>query len=230
MTSLAKIPKVGCEILPKFIDAATSENIQVNLAALCSLRKLLTAEITDFDIHRFFHERDTINRLLATSIPHSDQWTCLVSNISRLVVRKMNVQEQKAVLEGYTRVVEGIISESDISLIYGVLISLHPDVELRSNVLIKNLYEVAVTSQISAARVAACKLIATVINKMKNNKNCELILQFLKENISGCLKSNETQIEDKKAHCVLLRWLTKALVVKGTANSQEILDYVCITF
>ncbi|XP_033219527.1 MMS19 nucleotide excision repair protein homolog isoform X2 [Belonocnema kinseyi] len=225
LTMVAKIPKVGCEILPKLIDTATSQNIEVSLAALSCLRKLLTIEITDFDIHRFLDKRDTINRLLATSIPRSDQWTYLVSNISRLIIRKMNAQEQKAALEGYNRVLEGVISDSDVCLINGVLISLHPDVELRSNVLVKNLYEVAVKSQISVTRVAACKLIAAIINKMKDNKKCEHILQFLKENISGCLESNEIKIENKKAHCVLLRWLTKSVVMKGTANSQEFLDY-----
>ena len=230
LTSVAKIPKIGREILPKFIDAATSDNIEVNLAALSCLRKLLTVKIADFDIHRFLHERDTIRRLLASNIPHSDERTILVSRISNLVVRKLNVQEQKATLERYSRLLEGIFSDNDVPLIDGVLISLHPDVELRSNLLIKNLYEVAVKSQYLTARVAACKLIAVMINKMKNNKDCEHILQFLKENISGCLESNETQIEDKKAHCVLLRWLTKSLVMKGTVNSQDFLDYVCIMF
>ena len=119
-----------------------------------------------------------------------------------------------------------MVSDTDVALIDGFLISLHPDVKLNTDNLVRNLYKLAVKSPNAAARDAACKLTAVLLNKMKENEDYELIMQFLKKNISNCLESKEIEIEVKQAHCVLLRWLTKSLVMKGSANSQDFLNYV----
>lgn len=143
-----------------------------------------------------------------------------------MITRKLNLQEQKEVIQNYSRILEGDVSECDIALIDGIMIALRPDIELKNNELIKNLYKIAVESLNTTARLASCHLIAVLINKIKLTHEYEQIIQFLKDNINNSLNSPEETIEAKKAVSTLLNWLTASLVKRGNANSQDFLNYV----
>lgn len=229
MSLISRIPKIGCEILPKIVSAATSDDVEINLVALSCLQKLLITKTTNFDVYRFLYKEDILNKLLKNTTTNSSETISLTSNICRLITRKLNIQEQKDILQNYSSVLEGNILDSDIALIDGIMISLNPDIELKNKELITNLYKIAISLNPSV-RLASCHLIAVLINKMKLNEEYEQILQFLKDNIQHCLDSAEEKIEVKKAAAYLLNWLTISLVKSGSKNSQDFLNYVCIIF
>lgn len=155
----------------------------------------------------------------------------LVSSVCRSIVRKLSVDEQQAVVDKYVNIRDGKLSESEVVLFEGILTPLRQNVRINEpEILVCEFFNLADTTSVPEVARSSSKIIAVLINKMKEDVELGSLLNNLRERITDILESDTARMTMKKVAINLHTWLTKALVTKGSRSSQDFLDYVCRTF
>ncbi|KAK2586153.1 hypothetical protein KPH14_001420 [Odynerus spinipes] len=222
---IAKIPKLANEILPKVLTIGNSIDPEISLAVLKCLHKLVATRNSNSDIQYFlYNECNVIDKLISFTTDISADKLSLISSICQSIVRGLSVEDQQMITDRYVTLITHNTCESVATIIISLLISLRQDVKLTlDNSLLENLYNLSVNSSNPITRIMSCKLLSVVLNKTNDTEHSEHILLYLQEKIKTNLIS-ASDITVKQATIMLHIWLTKALVTKGSYNSQDYLN------
>ena len=231
---LAKIPEIGVVVLPQMIEIASSNRTEINFVALSCLYSLLGFPSTDVYIDNsnlgnyLYKECNAIDQLTASGNNENSKKMTLVSSVCRSIVQKLNIEDQQALVGKYVTSREVKFTKNDVVLFEGLLTALRHNVIIKNvETLIVELFDLAVESKSPEVVESSCKTIAVLINKMKEDVHFGKILNHLRERIVNMLEAEDSSMETKKTGIKLQTWLTKSLVTRGSANSQDFLDYVC---
>lgn len=222
---ISKIPELAHEILPRVLTVGNSIDPEISFAVLKCLHKLVATKNSNSDIQYFlYNECNIIDKLLSYTTDISVDKLSFISNICQSVVRDLPIKDQQIITDKYINVIKHNTCESVVTVIISMLISLQQDVKLIiDNSLLENLYNLSINSSNSFTRIMSCKLLSVVLNKMNDIENFEHVLLYLQERIKTNLES-ASDMSIKQATVILHIWLTKAVVTKGSHNSQVCLD------
>lgn len=228
LCAIAKVPELGPEILPNVVLVATTGKLESSIAALSSLRKLVATRSDSFSIQKFLYKDcNLIDLLVSTDSNGSVQKSTLIASICRSIVRKLEAKDHQKIVNKYVTNLSQNLSESNVILLEGLLTPLQRSVNIENTVnLLRNLLHLAINGNNSSSKQVSSKLISVVINKQPDDENLRMILNLLRERIESVLEYDESDTPLKDSAVVLNTWLTKALVVRGSQNSQEYLDFV----
>lgn len=232
LATVAKIYKLGVEVLPQIVLQTNVANFDISFTALTCLHRLVATTAIDYNILQYLYDEcHIIQKLAALNINPMDERLDLVLNICRLIVRNLMIEEQQNLVNKYISVLSEQSSEFDAALVMNIFIPLYQDVDLAINVnLLQNVHNLALYSQHSNIRLIACKFIAVILNKFDDsNKYFQHALSYFKEAINNNLNS-DTNIEIMQASASLQIWLTKAIIIKGSRDVEIFLDEVCKNF
>ncbi|XP_015513886.2 MMS19 nucleotide excision repair protein homolog [Neodiprion lecontei] len=227
LCAVAKIPELGPQILPNVVVVAMSNKLEKSIAALCCLRKLVAGRSDTFSIQHFLYKNCNIVELLVSADTSgcSTQKLNLIASICRSIVRKLDVKDQQQIVNKYVSILSEKLSESNVIVLEGLLTPLQRNVDIANKVnLLKNLLHLAINSVSSSSKEVSSKLISVLINKQTEDKNFLIVLNMLRDRIKNILE-HDSNTELKESAILLNTWLTKALVVRGSQNSQEYLDF-----
>ncbi|XP_043268206.1 MMS19 nucleotide excision repair protein [Venturia canescens] len=226
ISMLAKIPEIGMALLPEMMKIAISKKTDINETAIRCLYRILGSPNPSFDIHEYMHAHfDAIDRFIRID-NYDMKILSLVSNVIRSIVRKLKLEDQQKIVDKYIIVEIGKITDHNIFKLEGILTPLKQNIlipDIRD--LVSILYEIAITTENPDIVRSACRIIAVLVNKINDHSNLFKITQCLREKIVDILESEDTNVQCKRAAITLHTWLTKALVTKGSENSQDFLDY-----
>lgn len=226
LAAVAKTRNLGSDVLPQIVSQTNSDNFQISCTALSCLHRLVATKRVDYDVQHYLYEKcNIIEKLSALYVTHRDQRLDLISNIFRLVVRNFTFEEQQRVANKYVPILSGHVSEIDSILIMNLLIPLRKDVDLAiDNNVLENLYNLAVNSVHSNVRLATCKFIAVILNKMNiTSEYFEHALLYFNDRVKDNL-SSDSDIDVKRATACLKVWMTKAIITKGFRDVEMFLD------
>lgn len=177
-----------------------------------------------------YNECNIIDKLISFTTNTSTDKLSLISSICQCIVRGLSVEDQQMITDKYIATITNNTCESVATVIISLLISLRQEVKLTfDDSLLESLYNLAVNGSNSVTRTISCQLISVVLNKMNNTEHIKNSLIYLQEKIKKNLES-ASNVDIKKATVILHIWLTKAAVTKGSCNSQDCLNIVCIRF
>ncbi|XP_023290256.1 MMS19 nucleotide excision repair protein homolog isoform X2 [Orussus abietinus] len=228
LSIVAKVPEIGHEVLPKIVAATAARDVELGLTALSCLCRLVAEKNGGhFDINKYLHDNcNVIERLLLSESGDTYERLHLISKICRSIVRRLDIESQQAVLNKYGTLVNKRSLESSVILLEGIITPLRPNVIVpKIDELLNNLCNLAIESSDVDCKNTACKLISVLINKMAEDEHIEKLLNRLRERIMEILNNSDASIEVTKAAATLHVWLTKALIMKGSRISQDLLNY-----
>ncbi|XP_078052901.1 MMS19 nucleotide excision repair protein isoform X2 [Augochlora pura] len=223
LTAVAKMYKLGTEVLPHIVFQTNATNPEISFTALTCLHRLVATKSIDYDIHNYLHNQcSIIEKLVAIDISPLDQRLDLILNISRLIVRNLTFEQQQSIVDKYVTALNTSILESKAVLIMNIFIPLRLNVNLMlTSDLLQNLCNLALNNIHSNVRLTTCKFIAVVLNKMNDSSECfRRVLSYFKEKISVSLEANIC-IE---AAASLQIWLTKAVITRGSYDVEIFLN------
>lgn len=226
LCTIAKIPELGPVILPNVVSVGKSENLEKSIAALSCLRKLVATRSEAFSIQNFLYKDcNFIDLSVSTDTNDPIQKLTLIASICRSIVRKLDIKDQQMVVNKYSTVISDNLSENNVVLLEGLLTPLQRNVRIENTLnLLKNLLHLAINGSSSSSKQVSSKLISLLINKQNEDNNLQIMLNMLTECVKSILEYRESDSSLKESAVVLNTWLTKALVVRGSKNSQEYLD------
>ncbi|XP_048516354.1 MMS19 nucleotide excision repair protein homolog isoform X2 [Athalia rosae] len=227
LCAIAKLPELGPEVLQNVVSIATSDKLEKSIAALSCLRKVVAFKSNSFNVQNFLYKDcNIIDVLVSTDTNGSFKKLSLIASICRSIVRKLEVKDQQIIVNKYARLLSESLSENNVVLLDGLLSGLQRNVNIENTVnLLKNLSHLAISGSNLSSKQISSKLISVLINKQNEDENLRLILNMLRERIKSILASDDSNISPKESVIVLNTWLTKALVVRGSQNSQDYLDF-----
>ncbi|XP_015111644.1 MMS19 nucleotide excision repair protein homolog [Diachasma alloeum] len=225
LSSVAKIPDLGAGILPCVLGVAVSGGFESSSAALRCLQGLLLDEKGEFDVHNYLeHDCGAVERLVESVGDGNVERMRLVANICCLIVRKLRPEAQRIVVERHFRGLRARIAE-DIVLLEGILTPLAPEVvETIPIDVLEQFFEISLKSPDGESRSSACRLVSILVNKIGEGETLGRHLRVFREVLTQILEG-ENGGGGKRAAVVMLTWLTKSLILRGSRESQDFLDY-----
>lgn len=224
LAAIAKIPELGCVILPKIVTMITNTvNTDICVTALQNIQKLVTLKKSDYNIHEFLYkECHIIDKLILyeTNVVDSKM---LISNICQLIIRNLTIEEQRVIVEKYAVALNTKIPETDVTVMMNLFISLRKNIDLNiNNNMVENLYNLATSNCNVDIRQTSCKFLSVLLNKMKVS-DLDRVVSYLEDKINNNLSANN-DIKLKQHTVNFQIWMTKALVMRGYAKSQYFLE------
>lgn len=241
LASIAAIPSVGPVILPKIIQATETDSEDINLTALSCLEELVQLpQNPEFNIHNFLNNNcKIVDRLVASACENNQKNVGIISRICCLLVRQLSVEEEKNLFNKHYDSLVTQLSER-IILLEGLMTPLNPNVSfLRdTDFLLLGLLNISLGSGGDESTISSCKLLAVLINKIKEDAKFGKFLDQLREMMVDILETTDDTMEGKVlAECqkkkwavVLLAWITKGLITRGSPRAQDFLDMVRIIY
>ncbi|XP_034949031.1 MMS19 nucleotide excision repair protein homolog [Chelonus insularis] len=228
LAAISKLSNIGPKILMIFNEIVTSDDAEMRLFSLNCIQTMLQSENFEYDVHEYLfkncrilsrildHERININK-------HAEEIS-VISQILKLILRKLNAEEQKMVVDDHLKNFQDKMEEN-IQLIEGLITPLMScNIYHYFDFLIERLLYITINGTHENNRLISCKLSASLINKMTNDQ-LERVLNIIREMVVDILENSDDDMEKKKAAVMLNIWCTKALITKGHIKSQEFLDY-----
>ncbi|XP_063979262.1 MMS19 nucleotide excision repair protein homolog [Diachasmimorpha longicaudata] len=226
VSSVAKIPDLGPEILPSILGVAVSGDFESSSAALSCLQRLLLDDQGEYDLHNcLVHDCRAVERLVESVGDGNIERMRLVSNICCLIVRKLKPEAQEVVVGKHFSTLRSRISEN-IVLLEGIITPLAPEVIKTIPIdFLEQVFEISLKSPYEEYRLSACRLVATLVNKIREGETLGRHLNIFKEILTQILEGNDGDGK-KRAAVMMLIWLTKGLILGGSRESQDFLDYL----
>lgn len=226
--AVSRIPELCIKILPKIISIAMNSNdYEFSFTAFKCLYELISFKQT-FDIYDFLYNNcNIIESILSCEIDTEiDERLPLMTNICQSVVRQLSLQDQMQIVEKYITLLSGNVSQVKLIICTSLFIPLHSNINLNfTDKMLENLFNACIFSTESITRQSSCKLLSVFVNKINEDDKLINIVDHFVEKLKCLIESsNETKV--KEASIVLLIWITKATVTKGSRNSQELLTLV----
>lgn len=223
LSSISKIPDLAPEILPSILKIAISEEPQSS-AALSCLQTLLITENPEFDIHNYLENDCRAIGSLIESVDKDFERMRLVSNICCSIVRKLSPAAQEIVMEKHFSNLRSKIAE-DIVLLEGIITPLASEIVKAISIeVLGQFFEIGLKSTEGETQASACRLVSILVNKIGEGEILGRHLNIFRETLSQVIEA-ESSFEEKKAAVVMHTWLTKSLVIRGSKESQDFLDY-----
>ncbi|KAF7991361.1 hypothetical protein HCN44_002923 [Aphidius gifuensis] len=238
LTSIAAIPSVASTILPKIIDQTATITDDINSTALLCIERLVQLDnYEEFKIHNYLQNNcKIIDRLIKSSADVNHKNIHIISRICCLIMRKLDIDEQKNVINQHYNS-QVLQLSKQIVLLEGLITPLHSSVLFLHDVdsLLDNLLNICLENQEEQSTLSSCKLVAVLINKMEENIKFGKHLNIFHEKIVDILETTHDGEDDemkgksnvceiKKLAVVLLAWITKGLIIKGSSRAQDFLD------
>lgn len=227
--SISTIPELGPKILPTVVSMITSHNTVESAASLSCLRGLVESRHDSFNIQLFlYRDCDVLDSLVASATSDkSASELSVVESTCRQIVRELDVNDQQTVVDKYAAVLSNNLSENNLFLLKGMLWPLRRNVHIENSVeFLENLSRFAIGESDRLRRDLAVDIISVLINKQNEDENFRTISKSLMDCIKSILGSKESSISLKESAIALNRSLMKALIIRGSKNSQEYLDFV----
>ncbi|XP_057321632.1 MMS19 nucleotide excision repair protein [Microplitis mediator] len=232
LNTLAEISTLSCigtTTLPILVDIITSDDNDMSLASLNCLYKIVSSDNCDFDVHKFLYERcDVVARLLTiTSVFKQNRK--IISDILPLIIRKLNVEQQREIISNFVGIVTGIL-DCNVETLESVATPLMPCniffySEDKFVEVFRKLVDCSIKYKDDKIKMSSCRLISTFVNKMEASPCLERFLNSLRELILEILESDDSDLDCKKSAVILHTWVTKALTASGNRRAQDFIDY-----
>ncbi|XP_011297077.1 MMS19 nucleotide excision repair protein homolog [Fopius arisanus] len=225
LSSVVKIPDFEAHVLPSVLEVAVAGDLKAASAALTCLLRLLEDETGGFDIHYYLeHQCKAVERLVESVEGRTGERMRLVSNICCSIVRRLSPEAQRIVVERHFETLRSRIAE-DIILLEGIITPQAPEIAGTIGIgLLEQLFEISLKGPDEETRLSACRLISILVNKVREDCTLGRYLNIFRESLTQILEE-ENRAEEKRAAVILHTWLTKSLLVKGSRESQNFLDY-----
>ncbi|XP_066598678.1 MMS19 nucleotide excision repair protein [Prorops nasuta] len=229
-TAAAQVAALSLEVVPKIVHIVTSKCPDLSLTALICLEKLVAANINNFNIHHFLYDNcNIIDTLISFKVNEYDKRLPVMRNICMLIMRKLSAKEQQEVVNKYSAFLIDSNPETRVTLVMNLFIPLQQNIFLDTrNNLLENLYALAIYSPSLNIRHESCKLLSALINKLPDDDSlCKLLVSFKESIINNIEKV--ANLDVKKATVFVQMWLIKAVVIKGSSNSEDFLKFLTNT-
>lgn len=222
---IAIIQELGLLIFPHILALFTDNiNTEIGITILTNILKLVA--LSDFNIYEFlYNECHIIDELISYKTCTMDH-KILMSNICRVIVRNLPIEEQYGIVMKYTITTAIMDMISDMPVTLYLLISLHRDINLNINKeSIENLCNLALDrNRDPYIRESTCKCLSVISNK---TEDLDWIVAYIEDKINNSIEA-DIDTELKKYTIDLLIWITKGLVTRGCNKAQCFLENVCI--